>query len=151
MSNDLTFCVLRRPPKWPTCFVIDQDIVLAELLTSHKDWIVTYHEHDSLLENRPEEDLSEEDRAAAWEEYEKEKQGLYNYSQRHTVNHYHTVNRPPQHPRVQIHGKNSSIVNTLNTGNTVNHPYGKTLSINQHTNDTIHGETYTVLPHVVLW
>jgi len=50
--------------------------MLAELLTTLKDWIVQYHEHDSLLENKLEEELSEEERKAAWEEYEQEKKGL---------------------------------------------------------------------------
>ena len=40
---------------------------------SQEDWIYHYHEHDSLLENKPEEDLTEEDRKAAWEEFEREK------------------------------------------------------------------------------
>lgn len=53
-----------------------QDVILAELMSS-EDWIVDYHEHDSLLENRPEENLSEEERKSAWEEYEKEKAGFY--------------------------------------------------------------------------
>ena len=52
-------------------------MILAELLSTQKDWIVGYHEHDSLLEKRPEENLSEEERKAAWEEYEREKQGLF--------------------------------------------------------------------------
>jgi len=50
--------------------------MLAELLTSLKDWIIQYHEHDSLLENKLEEELTEEERKAAWEEYEQEKKGL---------------------------------------------------------------------------
>ena len=53
--------------------------MLAELLSGSREWIVQYHEHDSLLVNHPEEDLSEEERQAAWDEYEKEKQGLYSY------------------------------------------------------------------------
>ena len=47
--------------------------MLAELLTEKKQWIVKYHEHDSLLENKIEEDLTEEERKAAWEEFELEK------------------------------------------------------------------------------
>ena len=50
------------------------DNLLANILLAHKDLIITYHEHDSLLENRPEEDLSEEERKAAWAEYENEKE-----------------------------------------------------------------------------
>lgn len=32
-----------------------------------------YHEHDSLLDHKEEEELSEEERKAAWTEYEAEK------------------------------------------------------------------------------
>lgn len=47
------------------------------MLIKHKDWIVTYHEHDSLLQNQTEEDLNEEERKAAWAEYENEREGRY--------------------------------------------------------------------------
>lgn len=50
-----------------------QDLVLAEMLQNNKDQIVCYHEHDSLLDHKEEEELSEEDRKAAWAEYEAEK------------------------------------------------------------------------------
>ncbi|KTG36355.1 hypothetical protein cypCar_00020517, partial [Cyprinus carpio] len=53
-----------------------QDPFLAELLHSYKDHIVGYHEHDSLLDHKEEEALSEEDRKAAWAEYEAEKKGM---------------------------------------------------------------------------
>ncbi|KPP75065.1 transcriptional regulator ATRX-like [Scleropages formosus] len=54
--------------------VLPKDSILAELLHSFKDQIVGYHEHDSLLDHKEEEALSEEDRKAAWAEYEAEKQ-----------------------------------------------------------------------------
>uniref|UniRef100_A0A8C1PZJ4 DNA helicase n=1 Tax=Cyprinus carpio TaxID=7962 RepID=A0A8C1PZJ4_CYPCA len=53
--------------------MLPKDPFLAELLHSYKDHIVGYHEHDSLLDHKEEEALSEEDRKAAWAEYEAEK------------------------------------------------------------------------------
>ncbi|XP_062380077.1 transcriptional regulator ATRX [Sardina pilchardus] len=56
--------------------VLPKDAFLAEMLQNHKDQLVHYHEHDSLLDHKEEEALSEEDRKAAWAEYEAEKKGL---------------------------------------------------------------------------
>uniref|UniRef100_A0A4W4F4B4 DNA helicase n=1 Tax=Electrophorus electricus TaxID=8005 RepID=A0A4W4F4B4_ELEEL len=56
--------------------MLPKDPFLAELLQSFKDQIVGYHEHDSLLDHKEEEALSEEERKAAWAEYEAEKKGL---------------------------------------------------------------------------
>uniref|UniRef100_A0A8K9UQB9 DNA helicase n=1 Tax=Oncorhynchus mykiss TaxID=8022 RepID=A0A8K9UQB9_ONCMY len=53
--------------------MLPKDPFLAELLHSNKEQIVGYHEHDSLLDHKEEEALSEEDRKAAWAEYEAEK------------------------------------------------------------------------------
>ncbi|XP_071773053.1 transcriptional regulator ATRX isoform X1 [Centroberyx gerrardi] len=56
--------------------MLPKDPFLAEMLQTNKDQIVCYHEHDSLLDHKEEEALSEEDRKAAWAEYEAEKKGL---------------------------------------------------------------------------
>lgn len=54
-------------------FDIPEDQLLKSLLVDCKRWISKYHEHDSLLENKLNEGLSEEERKVAWEEYENEK------------------------------------------------------------------------------
>nr|XP_033802235.1 transcriptional regulator ATRX isoform X1 [Geotrypetes seraphini] len=56
--------------------VLPKDTLLAELLQIQKEHIVTYHEHDSLLDHKEEEELTEEERKTAWAEYEAEKKGL---------------------------------------------------------------------------
>nr|XP_020640004.1 transcriptional regulator ATRX isoform X1 [Pogona vitticeps] len=56
--------------------MLPKDTVLAELLQIQKEHIVGYHEHDSLLDHKEEEELTEEERKAAWAEYEAEKKGL---------------------------------------------------------------------------
>ncbi|KAL8181242.1 UNVERIFIED_CONTAM: hypothetical protein K2H54_050653, partial [Gekko kuhli] len=56
--------------------MLPKDTILAELLQMHKEHIVGYHEHDSLLDHKEEEELTEEERKAAWAEYEAEKKGL---------------------------------------------------------------------------
>ncbi|XP_055695300.1 transcriptional regulator ATRX homolog [Lutzomyia longipalpis] len=52
---------------------LPKDRLFADMLTKYEDLIYKYHEHDSLLENKEEETLNEEERRAAWEEYEAEK------------------------------------------------------------------------------
>lgn len=46
---------------------------MAEILKKFKNIILSYHEHDSLLENIIDEELTEEERKQAWEEYEEDK------------------------------------------------------------------------------
>lgn len=50
-----------------------QDLLLADLLNSHGHLILKVQEHDSLLENKVDEQLSEEERKAAWLEFQQEK------------------------------------------------------------------------------
>ncbi|KAK7922666.1 hypothetical protein WMY93_009568 [Mugilogobius chulae] len=52
--------------------VVPKDALLSELLQSCKDQIVSFHEHESLLDHKEEEELSEAERKAAWAEYEAE-------------------------------------------------------------------------------
>uniref|UniRef100_A0A674AII5 DNA helicase n=1 Tax=Salmo trutta TaxID=8032 RepID=A0A674AII5_SALTR len=61
--------------------LLPKDMVLAELLQICKEQIVRYHEHESLLDHKEEEELSEADRKAAWAEYEAEvKRNYYTHS-----------------------------------------------------------------------
>ncbi|XP_076446217.1 uncharacterized protein LOC143283763 [Babylonia areolata] len=57
--------------------MLPKDVLLAEIMSGEqKDWFVSLHEHDSLLENLVEQELSEEEKKAAWEDYENDKKGL---------------------------------------------------------------------------
>lgn len=51
---------------------------MAELILKHTDLVMDILEHDSLLQNNEEEELDENDRNAAWEDYQREKEGLNN-------------------------------------------------------------------------
>lgn len=51
---------------------------MAELILKHKDLVMDILEHDSLLQNNEEEELDENDRNAAWEDYQREREGLNN-------------------------------------------------------------------------
>ena len=57
---------------------VPEDRLLAELVDKHKDLIWKINNHDSLLENQIDENLTEEERKSAWEEYEQEKKGRIN-------------------------------------------------------------------------
>ncbi|KAL8573406.1 hypothetical protein ACOMHN_032421 [Nucella lapillus] len=57
--------------------MLPKDVLLAEIVSGEqKTWFVALHEHDSLLENLVEQELTEEEKKAAWDEYENEKKGL---------------------------------------------------------------------------
>lgn len=53
--------------------LVPKDVLLGELLQKYDKHIYQYHEHQSLLENKEEDCLTEEERKAAWEEFENEK------------------------------------------------------------------------------
>lgn len=54
----------RETPNYP------KDGLLAHLLRNYPHMVYKYHEHDSLLENKNEQDLSEEEKAEAWKQYD---------------------------------------------------------------------------------
>ncbi|XP_076625652.1 uncharacterized protein LOC143344008 isoform X2 [Colletes latitarsis] len=56
---------------------LPKDRLLAEIFLKYKHFVENYHEHDSLLENKAEEELDEEERKQAWLEYEEEKEGKF--------------------------------------------------------------------------
>lgn len=51
--------------------MLPKDTILADLLRQ-SDLVYKYHEHDSLLENKVEQELSEQEKSDAWATYEKE-------------------------------------------------------------------------------
>ncbi|XP_039264997.2 transcriptional regulator ATRX-like [Styela clava] len=57
--------------------IVPKDEVLADILSDPrtKYMVASYHEHDSLLDHQVDEELTEEERKAAWEEYEMIKKG----------------------------------------------------------------------------
>ncbi|KAI8432367.1 hypothetical protein MSG28_004774 [Choristoneura fumiferana] len=62
-----------EPPEPRPVPSLPKDRLFAEMLKDHEKQIYRFHEHDSLLENKEEETLSEEERKRAWEEFENEK------------------------------------------------------------------------------
>lgn len=53
-----------------TTLLSQEDLVLSRILDKlQPSWVTSYHEHDSLLEHIDEEELSEEERKAAWANY----------------------------------------------------------------------------------
>ena len=76
VTNSALICSVHSQDSWPL-FSPLQDVLLAEIVSGEqRDWFVTIREHDSLLENLVEQELTEEEKKAAWEEYENEKKGL---------------------------------------------------------------------------
>lgn len=53
--------------------LLPKDRLFADMLRKFENMIYKYHEHDTLLENKEEETLDEDERKQAWEEYETEK------------------------------------------------------------------------------
>merc|ERR1712130_519971 len=55
---------------------VPEDRMLAELVDKHREIVWSFTNHDSLLENQVDQNLTEEERKAAWEEFENEKKGF---------------------------------------------------------------------------
>ncbi|XP_016839228.2 transcriptional regulator ATRX homolog [Nasonia vitripennis] len=53
---------------------VPKDHVLADVFLKFKNYVYQFFEHDSLLENKEEEELDEDERKQAWFEYQEEKQ-----------------------------------------------------------------------------
>ncbi|XP_065355571.1 transcriptional regulator ATRX-like isoform X2 [Calliphora vicina] len=54
--------------------ILPQDSILARLLRAFPELVFKYHEHDSLLENKVEQELSEQEKNEAWTAYERDLQ-----------------------------------------------------------------------------
>lgn len=98
-------------------FDIPEDNLLKSLLVDCKRWISKYHEHDSLLENKLNEGLSEEERKAAWEEYENEKRvQTYHANQNELAMHntFQNLHDIPNDPNFSMRLFNGMLPNETN-------------------------------------
>ncbi|XP_065317057.1 transcriptional regulator ATRX-like isoform X2 [Gordionus sp. m RMFG-2023] len=107
--------IVKKYPMAP----IPKDHILAQLLLDQKRWIVTYRDHDSLLENKESEELTEEERRLAWEEYETER-----YANVHTANLSNTSNLLPN-PSLNTIYNNLDIYNDLNSSSYNNYHFNQ--------------------------
>nr|CAD35753.1 X-linked nuclear protein [Dugesia japonica] len=64
---------LYDPEKVRETPILPKDRFLAELIQELPQFIHGYHEHDSLLQNKTDEELTETERQDAWKEFEEEK------------------------------------------------------------------------------
>jgi len=79
-SNDLNELYTFTPPsdkEDKSTPLVPKDRLMAEMLSQYSAWIDKYHEHDSLLENVLGEELNEEERKLAWEDYENDKKRAF--------------------------------------------------------------------------
>ena len=69
------FYIFKHTPHVPSSeppWAPPSDRLLAEVLRAAPETVVNYHLHDDMLQNREEEELTEDQRAEAWKEYEEE-------------------------------------------------------------------------------
>ncbi|XP_072230790.1 transcriptional regulator ATRX-like [Leuresthes tenuis] len=86
--------------------VLPKDSVLAQLLETCKEQIVSYHEHESLLDHKEEEELSEAERKAAWAEYEAES----NTASLPATSHQDTLNQKTNEQLLELLNKSRTNV-----------------------------------------
>lgn len=67
---------LNSAPSLPPMFLIPKDTLLGNLLLPYRHLIVAYTLHDSLLEDHPEEALTEAEQTEAWDAYQRETRDL---------------------------------------------------------------------------
>lgn len=98
------------------------DDVLKAMLLDLKQWIVSYHEHDSLLENKVSEGLSKEEREAAWAEYQQEKERANQPVRRYASYEEYLMANPHMNP---------NLVNAMNATNSTAGQDAKGISMAQ--------------------
>ncbi|XP_075592068.1 transcriptional regulator ATRX homolog [Dermatophagoides farinae] len=64
-----------RKPLYPQTLPVPRDDLLASLIRKYPGHILLYYEHDSLLQNRPEEELNENEKQQAWIDWEHNRNG----------------------------------------------------------------------------
>ncbi|KAL3319449.1 hypothetical protein Ciccas_001879 [Cichlidogyrus casuarinus] len=84
---------------------LPKDRLLADMLSNLPELISSHHTHDSLLENREDEGLTESERQEAWKEYEDEKRlgvSIAQHSRSLVTNNYNSMDPALHSNQVQI-------------------------------------------------
>lgn len=146
--------------------LVPTDRLLADLMTGEKTkhLIYDYHEHDSLLEDKPEEKLTDEERRLAWEEFEKEKEQqsmprLLPSAPPQMMTAQQLILQHQMQQQLSQHGWNSMMTNIINNivqrplqqlprvnGLTTSSATNAMLHPSHHTSSSSHQHTYTRVP-----
>lgn len=117
---------------------VPKDDLLAHLLMKFPEMVYKYHEHDSLLENKGEEELSEQEKNDAWLAYEADVKrknetniGPYN-------NNFGVL---PNYTGMGTYA--NSLYNNYNNLSNLNYPYNMYGSYNPYTSDLMRFDNYS--------
>ncbi|XP_031623433.1 transcriptional regulator ATRX homolog isoform X2 [Contarinia nasturtii] len=117
---------------------VPKDDLLASLLMQFPQMVYKYHEHDSLLENKGEEELSEQEKNDAWAAYEADVKRKNETNMGPYSNNFGML---PNYPGLGTYA--NSLFNNYNNLSGLNYPYNMYGSYNPYANDLMRFDNYS--------